>query len=238
MVLSLAPGFTIVNRKIVLYGTEMIESTEIQPPTRREARRQSRRDAIVDVAAGWFLEHGYDGTTMSAIAAALGGSKGTLWSHFPSKETLFTAVLDRVTAEFRAQVSLVLNPADDLEEALRKFCRTLLAKVTSADAIALHRLVVGEVSRFPEIGRIFYERGPRLIQQLLGDFLADAMDRGLLRQDDALGAARSLIGLCLYGFGSHQQMLLGVIDTASSQMIAKDADRAVGLFMQAYAPRT
>ena len=64
-------------------------------PSRREARRQSRREAILDVAAQSFLEHGYAGTTMSAIAATLGGSKGTLWSYFASKEVLFAAVIDR-----------------------------------------------------------------------------------------------------------------------------------------------
>ncbi len=54
-----------------------------KPASRREARRHSRRETILDVAAQWFLEHGYDGTTMSAIATALGGSKGTLWNYFP-----------------------------------------------------------------------------------------------------------------------------------------------------------
>lgn len=205
--------------------------TEIQP-TRREARRQSRRDAIVEVAAGWFLEHGYAGTTMSAIAAALGGSKGTLWNHFPSKELLFSAVLDRITTDFRAQLSSVLNPGDDLEETLRKFSHKFLVKVTSAEAIALNRLVVGEVSRFPEVGRIFYKRGPRLTQEMLGDFLAGAMDRGLLRRDDPLAAARNLIGQCLYG--CHQQMLLGVIEVVPPQSIASDADRAVNNFIRAY----
>lgn len=209
-----------------------MHATETRPPSRREARRQSRRDAIVDVAARWFLDHGYAATTMSAIAAELGGSKGTLWNHFPSKELLFSAVLDRMTTEFREQVSLALIPSDDLETALRKFCHKLLAKVTSADAIALYRLVGGEVSRFPEIGRIFYERGPQQTQQLVADFLAGAMDRGQLRRDDPLGAARGLIGLCLYG--CHQQMLLGVIDAAPPERAAEDADRAVDIFMRAY----
>lgn len=208
-------------------------ATGTRPPSRREVRRQSRREAIVEVAAGWFLDHGYAATTMSAIAAELGGSKGTLWNYFPSKELLFSAVLDRMTTEFREQVSLALNPSDDLETALRKFCHKLLGKVTSADAIALYRLIGGEVSRFPEIGRIFYDRGPRLTQQLVADFLAGAMDRGSLRHDDPLGAARVLVGLCLYG--CHQQMLLGVIDAATPEQIANDANRAVDIFMRAYA---
>jgi AcrR family transcriptional regulator len=211
-----------------------MQTSDTQPPSRREARRQSRHDAILEVAGPWFLEHGYDGTTMSAIAAALGGSKGTLWNHFPSKELLFSAVLERTTTEFRTQLSLTLNPSDDFEQALHKFCHTLLTKVTAPEAIALHRLIVGEVNRFPEIGSMFYERGPRLTQKMLADFLSGAMDRGLLRKDDPLGAAYSLTGICLYG--CHQQMLLGVIDTAPPETITRDARRAVDVFLRAYAP--
>lgn len=210
-----------------------MQAAETQPPSRREARRQSRQDAIVDVAGPWFLEHGYAGTTMSAIATELGGSKGTLWNHFPSKEALFGAVLERVTQEFRAQIRLALNPSDNLEQVVREFCRKFLGKVTSPDAIALYRLITAEVGRFPEIGRIFYDRGPRHTQKLLADFLANAMDLGLLRKDDPLSAARSLTGLCLYG--CHNQMLLGVIDCAPPEAIAADAERAADIFLRAYA---
>jgi AcrR family transcriptional regulator len=203
-------------------------------PSRREARREARRETILDVAARSFLEHGYAGTTMSGIAAALGGSKGTLWSYFPSKEVLFAAVIDRVTDAFRAQLSLILNPRDGVETALRRFSLEFLRKVTSPEAIALHRLVVGEVSRFPEIGPIFYERAPRQTQQLLAGFLGEAMDTGQLRRDDPLIAARQLTGLCM--FGCHQQLLMAVIDHVSAEAIAADVARAMKAFMLAYAP--
>jgi AcrR family transcriptional regulator len=202
-------------------------------PSRREARREARRETIVDVAAPYFLEHGYAGTTMSGIAAALGGSKGTLWSYFPSKELLFTAVIDRVTEAFRAQLSLILNPRDDIEIALRRFCLEFVRKITSPEAIALHRLVVGEANRFPEMGRIFYERAPRQMQQLLASFLADAMERGQLRRDDPLVAARQLVAMCM--LGSHQQRLMGVVEQVSSEAIAGEVDRAMQTFILAYA---
>jgi len=205
-----------------------------KPQTRREAQRQSRHDAIIEVAGPWFLEHGYAGTTMSAIAAELGGSKGTLWNHFPSKEALFSAVLEHVTVEFRAQVLLALDPSGDLEQSVREYCHKFLVKVTSPEAIALQRLIAGEVGRFPEIGHIFYERGPRLTQLILAEFLGGAMKRGLLRTDDPLVAARSLTGLCLYG--CHQQLLLGVIDSVPPEGIADDANRAADIFLRAYAP--
>lgn len=187
----------------------------------------------MQVAAQSFREHGYAGTTMSGIACSLGGSKATLWSYFPSKEALFVAVLDRLTEDFRAQLSLILNPRHDLETALRRFCREFLGKVTSPDGVALYRLIVSEANRFPEIGRIFHDRGPRLTQRQLADFLADAMERGLLRRDDPLVAARQLIGLCLSG--SRQNLLIGLIDEVTQGEINEDIDRAMDLFMRAYA---
>jgi TetR/AcrR family transcriptional repressor of mexJK operon len=202
--------------------------------TRREARRLDRRDAIVSVATQSFLKHGYAGTAMSGIAATMGGSKGTLWSHFPSKEELFAAVLDQATSEFRARLSQILDPCGDLEATLRSFCTSLLQKVTSPDAIALHRLVVAEAGRFPEMGRIFFDRVPRLTHALLADFLSGAMDRHLLRRDEPMLAARMLVAMCFSG--CHHRLLLGLLDQATPELIAIDADRAIGPFLRAYAP--
>lgn len=170
---------------------------------------------------------------MSAIAATLGGSKGTLWSYFASKDVLFAAVIDRVTQAFRAQLSLILNPRDGIEAALRRFCIEFLRKVTSPEAIALHRLVVGETNRFPEIGHIFYERAPRQTQKLLAEFLAGAMERKSLRPADPLIAARQLIALCMAG--GHQLMLMGMTDSLAPETLEAEVDNAMNTFIHAYA---
>ncbi|MGF7149227.1 AcrR family transcriptional regulator [Sphingomonas zeicaulis] len=209
-----------------------METSHTQRPNRREARRQGRHDAIVAVASRSFLEKGYAGTSMSAVAAEVGGSKATLWNYFPSKEDLFSAVIDRAASDFRARLSALLEPGGDLETSLRSFAASFLEKVTSPQAIALHRLVVGEVLRFPEVGRIFFERAPRKMQALLAAFLENAMDRGLLLRDDPLLAARTLVGLCMTG--CHQQLLLRIIEEATPEMIVADADRSVMLFLRAY----
>lgn len=203
------------------------------PKSRREARRLSRQEAILDIAARYFLEHGYDGTTMSGIAAALGGSKGTLWSYFSSKELLFGTVLDRVTSEFRAQLSVILNPCNDVAGSLARFGREFLHKVTSPEAIALHRLVVGEANRFPEMGRIFHDRAPRQTQLLLADYLSELMERELLRRDDPLRAAQQFLSLCMSG--CHQLLLNAVQTTATDEQIESDADHATQTFLRAYA---
>ena len=202
--------------------------------SRRETRKQDRRDAILAVAQHHFLEHGYSATTMSAIAATLGGSKGTLWAYFPSKEELFTAVVDQATTAFREQLSETLNPHGEIVPALRGFSRRLLERIISPEAIGLHRLIVAEAGRFPELGRIFYERAPRLTVALLADFLAGAMQRGQLRQDDPADAAFFLMHMSMAR--SQQKLLLGLIDGVSHDEIAHEVERALNLFMCAYAP--
>lgn len=205
-----------------------------RPQGRREASRQLRREAIVEVASQSFLEKGYADTTMSDIAATLGGSKGTLWSYFPSKEELFEAVIDQLTRAFRAELTQALGPGGDVETTLRRFCRQFLRKVTAPDGIALYRLVVREACRVPEVGRIFHERGPRLTQQQLSAYLAAVVERGELSIDDPLAAARQLVALALSG--SHQLLLLGVVGSLPPGQIEEDADRAVATFLRAYRP--
>lgn len=207
-------------------------SASAPPPSRREARRQLRREAIVEVASQSFLENGYAGTTMSDIAALLGGSKGTLWSYFPCKEELFDAVLDQLTRAYRAELSLMLAPGGDAESTLRRFCTQFLTKVMAPDRIALYRLVVRATARFPEVGRMFHECGPKLTQQQLSAYLADAAAGGEFVIADPLAAARQLIALCLAG--SHQSMLMGVIETLDPGRIEADVDAAMSVFLRAY----
>ncbi|WP_262504278.1 TetR/AcrR family transcriptional regulator [Sphingobium sp. KCTC 72723] len=204
------------------------------PAGRREARRQDRRDAILTVAQTYFLDHGYAGTTMSGIAAALGGSKGTLWNHFPSKEDLFAAVLDRVAKAYRARLSQILDPQGDIGPTLTRACRSMVEKVTSPEAIALNRLIIAEGRRFPELSRIFFDLAPRNTRILMAGFLDGAMARGQLRRADTMDAARALMALAMAG--GHQQMLMGQIERASPAQIHADADFAVALFLRAYAP--
>jgi len=57
------------------------------------SRGDAKRRAILDVASEVFLAQGYAATSMSEIAATLGGSKGTLYNYFRSKEELFSAFI-------------------------------------------------------------------------------------------------------------------------------------------------
>jgi AcrR family transcriptional regulator len=209
----------------------MTETEERAPPSKREARKQERHEAILAIAARSFLERGYAATSMSAIAAELGGSKGTLWNYFPSKEELFAAVLEDRTMAFRSAIETLLDPRDDLRSTLLRYCSSFIEKLTASDSIQLHRLVASEAERFPEVGRIFHEQAPRRTKMVLGRFLAEHMAAGHLRREDPEMAARALTNLCL---GSHHQMLWGA-PRPDAQEIEAEASFATETFLRAFA---
>ena len=203
---------------------------------RREARREQRRDVILEVAARSFLEHGYAGTTMSAIASELGGSKGTLWNYFPSKEVLFGAVLDRATIAFRDELRVKLTKADSLEKVLGRLCETFISKLNSPEAIALQRLVVGEAGRFPEMGRIYYERAPQPTLELMAGYIGTVMEQGLLRRENPLHTAQYLVAMCTAR--SNIRLQTGVGDWLSPAEVREEARDAMMLFLRAYRPES
>jgi TetR/AcrR family transcriptional repressor of mexJK operon len=196
-------------------------------------RREARRRAILRCARTSIMKHGYAGTTMSGIAAALGGSKTTLWSYFPTKEALFGAVLDEEIGRFREEMLGIFDLSGSLEETLRRFCTALLSKILQPDTIRLHRVIIGEAERFPEIGRIFFERAPKQTQERLAAYLAEAMERGELRKADPLLAARQLTMLIQPNFMLRLwKVNAGRIDPAA------EAATAVDTFLRAYAAST
>lgn len=205
----------------------------IEPKTRRDQNREVRHAAIVSAARDAFLEHGYAATSMSTIATKLGGSKGTLWAYFPSKEDLFTAVIDDVTASFRQNVREALRPGRDCYTTLLDFAERFLMKLLQPDSIRLHRLIIGEAGRFPEIGRIFYTRGPQVVLEQLSAYIRTQMDAGVLRTADPVQAAMSLIQLSQV---QQSLRLWGVVDGARVEDVGDHAIEALNLFSRAYAP--
>ena len=85
-------------------------------------RGQATRAHLIDVATRLFAAHGYDGTSITAVLAESGVSRGSLYHHFPGKEALFWAVLEEVGARTGEQVTETMQDAPDPVAALRAGC--------------------------------------------------------------------------------------------------------------------
>ena len=82
-------------------------------------RGQATRAHLVDVATRLFAAHGYDGTSIKAVLADSGVSRGSLYHHFRGKDALFWAVLEEVGARVGGQVADAMRDAPDPVAALR-----------------------------------------------------------------------------------------------------------------------
>jgi TetR/AcrR family transcriptional repressor of mexJK operon len=202
--------------------------------SRREEKRDERRETILDVARDCFLVYGYAATSMSAIAARLGGSKGTLYNYFRSKDELFGAMMQRQCGELQATLFDVAGVNGDPRTRLEHLSRGFLATLLSPDALAIQRLVVAESERFPELGRVFYESGPRLVMARIGEYLGELMGRGVLRRADTDIAAQHFKDLAISGI--YQPRLWGVIGDLTPEQVDKQVECAVDTFLRAYAP--
>jgi len=198
----------------------------------KQLQQEERRKTILEVAGRQFLQHGYGGTTMSAIATAFGGSKETLWRYFPNKEVLFADYIEHATATFRNRLAPDLDPNIPLEQALRNFAKHYIEEICSPESVELHRLAVSESARFPEIGRLFYERAPKATEGLLTEFLGRQMTLGKLRSGDAGRAAKTLIQLCMM----ERYAVIFCIKTVADIDVEGLARVSVSDFMNIYAP--
>jgi len=85
-------------------------------------RGETTRAHLVDVATRLFAAHGYDDTSIKAVLAESGASRGSLYHHFPGKEALFLAVMEDVGLRIGRQVEEVMRAAPDPVAALRAGC--------------------------------------------------------------------------------------------------------------------
>jgi AcrR family transcriptional regulator len=77
------------------------------------------RDDLIARLGDVFREHGFEGASLSAITAATGLGKGSLYNHFPGgKDEMATAVLAHVDAWFEHEVYAPLREAEDPRAAL------------------------------------------------------------------------------------------------------------------------
>jgi AcrR family transcriptional regulator len=73
---------------------------------------ERRRPEVLDAALGLYLEHGYDGTSMQAVADRAGVTKPVVYACFAGKDELFRAVLAREEERILAEIQGAFDAAD------------------------------------------------------------------------------------------------------------------------------
>ena len=196
---------------------------------------EDRREAILDVATEIFLSEGYASASMSTIAAKLGGSKGTLYNYFKSKEELFAAYVQRSCIFHRGEIADLLLEDGDARTVLTAFAKGYLRAFTAEPALQNWRVISAESHKSPDIGRLFYESGPLAGARILAAYIEKAVARGALVVPDVMAAAHHFTSLI------HGRMikarLLNYIPAPTDAEIAAEVEAAMFVFFAAYGPK-
>ncbi|MGB5948541.1 MAG: TetR/AcrR family transcriptional regulator [Parvibaculum sp.] len=192
----------------------------------------AKREQILLGAQAVFLARGYEGASMSLIAREAGVSKGTLYVYFDNKEALFAAFMESACRLQSGRAFEVLNRPEPVDRVLSAFGHEFLRFLLGDHVQSVRRLVIGESKKFPELGRAYYDAGPRVATNRLKEFLKRRVETGELDIDDLSLAATQFLNLCQADLVLMRNV--NVIETATPQRIAHVIERAVWLFLKGY----
>lgn len=192
----------------------------------------AKRQAILEAAKTLFLRHGYDGSSMDAIAAEAGVSKLTVYSHFTDKETLFSAAVQAKCQEQLPELLFELDADAPVERVLLNIARGFHTLINSRESVELHRLMMALGSQNPKLSRLFYEAGPQRLLDEMTHLLRQADRIGKLRIDDPQSAADQFF--CLIKGGANFRLLFGCGEPQQGEAAERHVQDAVAMFVRAY----
>jgi AcrR family transcriptional regulator len=152
-----------------------------------------KRAAILAAAAALFGTQGFSRTSLAQVAAAAQVSRSTLFKQFPTKDSLFDAIVDDVWTP-RTQLTAELDPADPQAgiRALGTVYAGMLRRPGMAD---LFRLVISEAPSSPELGRRQFDLGKLPFFEDVRRYLEAASRAGTLTVEDPTTAATQMLGM-------------------------------------------
>ena len=173
-------------------------SRRIGRPTQHDTKRRS--ETLIGVATDFFVEHGFSGTTIEAIAQAANMGKQAVYTRFTDKESLFSAVIQRLkeTAVFQQM------PTDDgspVAEGLRRRIRAIFVDATSPQSVTVSKLAMREGHRFPELVPLLVEGTSERYVRPLAAYLEARTKAGEVRDIDALRVAAMALDMILADVG-------------------------------------
>jgi AcrR family transcriptional regulator len=181
-----------------------------------------------------FRTHGYD-VSMDVIATAANVSKQTLYNQFGSKEELFKAMIADRAAVMRAPLNasaLERHPRDMLTDIARQY----YTHACSEHELGYYRMMIGASQQFPEIGRAYYEAGPKQMHEELGKWIAREERLGRLDTGgDPMMAAEHF--LSLVSGQIETRGLLGLWTEMAPAEIERRARFCADVFMRAFGPQ-
>ena len=205
-----------------------------KPPALGRPKDLEKRAAILEAAKALFPVRGYDGVSMDAIAQAAGVSKLTVYSHFQDKDTLFVEAVKASCEELLPSDLFVPRFEGPVRAHLVRIAHAFFRLITSDEAISIHRMMSGQPTGDSHLPRMFWEAGPKRVQEALSSFLRAEDAAGELHVPDCALAASQFF--CLLKGECHARLLCGIGERYTPEQIDRHVEATVDLFLRAYGP--
>lgn len=158
-------------------------------------RGETLREHILDTAKLAFLEAGFERTSMDAIAARAETSKRSLYAHFPTKDALFLAVVERIRALFAERMRTPADYSEQPLEAVVQYCGRFVQLMRWSSVGRMLRLGIAEGERLPDLAAGLHDVMFGATTRDLASYLQTAVG---LAADEAARVADELIGLTVH----------------------------------------
>jgi AcrR family transcriptional regulator len=156
----------------------------------------SRRADMCRAAAQLFRERGFDATSVSDVARALGLTKAGLYHHFESKEALLFEIMTFGLERVRDEVVVPIRAIPDPEERLRQLIVRHARIATRGQGAVTH--LNDEIRALPPGPRKQVEEKMRLYFDLIRNILLELRAAGRLRDVHPTVATFSVLGMILW----------------------------------------
>jgi TetR/AcrR family transcriptional repressor of mexJK operon len=197
-----------------------------------EIKKGRKYDQVVAGARDVFMAQGFEGASVDLIAKEAGVSKATLYSYFPDKRILFVEVAKQECNQ-QANRALQIDQQDvPVREMLTGVATNMMEFLTSPFAQRIFRICVAESDRFPELGREFYQSGPKLMEDRLTQYFEFATARGELSIEDTRMAAMQFQELMKADV--FIKMVFNIIEKPDQADIDRVIQSAVDMFLARY----
>jgi AcrR family transcriptional regulator len=162
---------------------------------RAVARPRKRRPEIIAAAARVFAERGYNGTTTTDIADALGIRQGSLYYYFNSREEALEAVCEQGATMFVRVAETIATEGLRPREALKKLVIAHLAPLSPG--LDFVRVFINERRYLSTSSRRRLGRLSRRIEKVFQNVIEAGIADGSFRKDvDARLAMLAILGMC------------------------------------------
>jgi TetR/AcrR family transcriptional regulator, mexJK operon transcriptional repressor len=172
------------------------EPAAAQPRAGRPSRHGSEqlRERILETATELLFSQGYGATSIEAIARHARVSKRTFYHRFEDKPALMNAVVARLIDGLRPPANVALIEGQSLEEILVHLAVLILQAAMKPQALQLHRLIVAEAQRFPDLAAAVARSGGRQeAVTLISELLRKHAGERTLAVRDAIFAAQQFL---------------------------------------------